>query len=75
MTETVSPPIQLFGRIFSGFEEFFKDYIWLKNLRGENESLKREIAELESKVTSYQEAYVENQRLRRLLDFKTLDHG
>ncbi len=72
VTETVSPPIQLFGRVFSAFEEFFKDYIWLKRLRGENESLKREIIELESKVTSYQEAYVENQRLRRLLDFKTM---
>jgi rod shape-determining protein MreC len=71
VTETVSPPIRLFGRIFSGFEEFFYQYIWLRNLRTENESLKREIAELESKVTSYQEAYVENQRLRRLLDFKT----
>ena len=71
VTETVSPPIQLFGRLFSAFEQFFKDYIWLKNLRGENESLKREIAELQSRVTSYQEAYVENQRLRRLLDFKT----
>ncbi len=71
VTETVSPPIRLFGRLFSALEQFFKDYIWLKNLRGENESLKREIVELQSKVTSYQEAYVENQRLRRLLDFKT----
>jgi rod shape-determining protein MreC len=71
VTETVSPPIMLFGRIFSGVEEFFSHYIWLKNLRAENESLKRDVAELESKVTSYQEAYVENQRLRRLLDFKT----
>ncbi len=71
VTETVSPPIRLFGRLFSGIEQLFKDYIWLKNLRGENESLKREIAELQSRVTSYQEAYVENQRLRRLLDFKT----
>ena len=71
VTETVSPPIQLFGRVFSTLEEFFKDYIWLKKLRGENETLKRQIAELEGKLTSYQEAYVENQRLRRLLDFKT----
>jgi len=71
VTETVSLPIRLFGRLFSSLEQYFKDYIWLKNLRGENESLKREIAELQSRVTSYQEAYVENQRLRRLLDFKT----
>ena len=71
VTETVSPPIRLIGKIFSGIEGFFHEYVWLKNLRGENESLKREIAELEGKVTSYQEAFVENQRLRRLLDFKT----
>jgi len=71
VTETVSLPIRLFGRMFSALEQYFKDYMWLKNLRGENESLKREIAELQSRVTSYQEAYVENQRLRRLLDFKT----
>jgi rod shape-determining protein MreC len=71
VTETVGPPIQLFGRLFSAFEQFFKDYIWLRNLRTENESLKSEIAGLQSKVTSYQEAYIENQRLRRLLDFKT----
>jgi rod shape-determining protein MreC len=71
VTETVSPPIRLFGRLFSALEQFFKDYIWLKNLRVENESLKREIVELQSRVTSYQEAYVENQRLRRLMDFKT----
>ena len=72
VTETVSPPIQLFGKNISAFEEFFRDYIWLKKLCGENESLKRELIELESKLTSYQEAYVENQRLRRLLDFKTM---
>jgi rod shape-determining protein MreC len=71
VTETVSPPIRLFGRIFSGIEDLSYQYVWLKNLRGENESLKREVAELESKLTSYQEAFVENQRLRRLLDFKT----
>jgi len=71
VTETVGLPIKLFGRVFSAFEQFFKDYIWLRNLRGENESLKRDIAELQGRVTSYQEAFVENQRLRRLLDFKT----
>ncbi len=71
VTETVSPPLRLFGRVFSAFEQFFKDYVWLRNTRGENESLKKEVAQLQSKLTSYQEAYVENQRLRRLLDFKT----
>jgi rod shape-determining protein MreC len=71
VTETVSPPLRMFGKIFSGIEELSSQYIWLKNLRSENELLKRQVAELESKVTSYQEAFIENQRLRRLLDFKT----
>ena len=70
VTELASPPLELVGRVFSSFEEFFKDYIWLKNLRSENEALKSRIAELQGKLTSYQEAFVENQQLRRLLDFK-----
>ena len=71
VTETISPPLQFLGRIFSTAEEFLRDYIWFKNLRGENAELKRQVAELEGKITTYHEAYVENMRLRRLLDFKT----
>lgn len=70
VTEVASPPLQLVGNVFSSFEEFFRDYIFLKNLRAENESLKTRIAHLQNQLTSYQEAFVENQRLRRLLDFK-----
>ncbi|MEN6437707.1 MAG: rod shape-determining protein MreC [Syntrophobacter sp.] len=71
VVETVGPPIQFFGKIFSSLEEVVRDYIWLKNLRSENEALRRDLAELEIRITSYHEAYVENLRLRRLLDFKT----
>jgi rod shape-determining protein MreC len=71
VTETLSPPIKFFGGIFSSVEEFTRDYIWLRNLRTENETLKKGVAELEGKLTSYQEAYIENLRLRRLLDFKS----
>lgn len=70
VTETVSPPVQFFGKVFGSVEDFVKDYIFLKNMRRENEELRRQVAELESKVASYHEAYVENLRLRRLLDFK-----
>jgi len=68
--ETVSPPVRFFGGIFSSAEGLIKDYIWLRNLRSENEALKKEIAELQATMTSYHEAYIENLRLRRLLDFK-----
>ncbi len=71
ITETISPPIQFFGRAFSSIEEFVRNYIWLKDLRRENETLRKEVADLEGKITSYHEAYVENLRLRRLLDFKS----
>lgn len=71
VVETVSPPVQFFGRIASFVENFFKDYVVLKDLRRENEELKREVSQLESKITTYHEAYVENLRLRRLLDFKS----
>lgn len=70
VTEVGSPPLELVGRVVSNFEGFFKDYIWLKNLRSENESLKTRISVLQNQLTSYQEAFVENQQLRRLLDFK-----
>ena len=69
-TEIASPPLQLVGNVFSYFEGFFKSYIWLRNLRTENESLKQRIAKLQNQVTAYQEAFIENQKLRRLLDFK-----
>lgn len=71
VTETMSPPIQFFGSVFSYFEDFIRDYLWLKNLRRENEELRKELAEVERKITTYHEAYVENLRLRRLLDFKS----
>jgi rod shape-determining protein MreC len=71
VTETLSPPIKFFGGVFTSIEQFTRDYIWLKNLRNENEALKREVAGLEGKLSSYHEAYVENLRLRRLLDFRT----
>lgn len=71
ITETFGPPIQLFGSIFSSVEDFVRNYVWLKNLRKENEVLRREVSELESRITSYHEAYVENLRLRRLLDFRS----
>jgi rod shape-determining protein MreC len=70
VTEVASPPLQLVGKVFSSFEEFCKDYIWLRNLRTENETLKSRMAQLQNRLTSYQEAFIENQRLRRLLDFK-----
>ncbi|MGC9196129.1 MAG: rod shape-determining protein MreC [Syntrophobacteraceae bacterium] len=70
VTEVVSPPLRLVGDVFTSLDEVVKNYVWLRNLRSENEALKSRIALLQNQVTTYQEAYIENQRLRRLLDFK-----
>lgn len=71
VTETLSPPLKFFGGVLYSIEQFARDYIWLKNLRTENEALKKEVSQLEGRLTSYHEAYIENLRLRRLLDFKS----
>ncbi len=68
--ESLSPAINLLGNVTSGAENLVKHYLWLRNVRGENQALKEQLAAVEQKVTDYREAYVENMRLRRLLDFK-----
>ena len=70
VVETVGPPVSALGRISSGVEDVVKSYVWLTDVRRENEALKQQVASLEQKVTDYHEAYIENLRLRRLLDFK-----
>lgn len=70
VVETLGPPIQFVGRLSTATEDVVKEYVWLRHVRQENEELKDRIAELEQKVTDYHEAYIENLRLRRLLDFK-----
>jgi rod shape-determining protein MreC len=71
VVETLVPPIKSLGRIASFFEDLVKEYVWLKNLRSENAVLRQQLAASEQKLTDYQEAYIENLRLRRLLDFKS----
>lgn len=70
VVEVVGPPLKAIGRISSGVEDVVKSYVWLTDVRRENEALKQQVASLEQKVTDYHEAYIENLRLRRLLDFK-----
>jgi rod shape-determining protein MreC len=73
--ETVAPLISSFGDVSGVVEGTISEYVWLRNVREENELLKRQAAGLEQKVTEYQEAYIENLRLRRLLDFRTTVQG
>ncbi len=70
VVETLGPPIKSLGRITTFGGDLIKEYIWLRNLHTENEALRQQLAKAEQKLTDFQEAYVENLRLRRLLDFK-----
>lgn len=71
VVETISPLVRLAGRLTSYVEDTVKEYVWLRQLRHENDQLREQMARLEQKVTDFHEAYVENLRLRRLLDFKS----
>jgi rod shape-determining protein MreC len=71
VVEFFGPPVKMVGNISSGFERIVKEYVWLRKVRVENEVLKKQVARLEQRLTDYHEAYVENLRLRRLLDFKS----
>jgi len=70
VVESIGPVVQSLGHVTSSLENLVKEYVWLKNLRRENEILQDQVNQLQQKVTEYKEAYVENLRLRRLLDFK-----
>jgi rod shape-determining protein MreC len=68
--ETIGPVAKVLSGVSTLFEDAVKEYVWLRRARQENEEYRGRIAELEQKLTDYQEAYVENLRLRRLVDFK-----
>jgi rod shape-determining protein MreC len=71
VVETISPVIQAASKVTGLFEGTLKDYLCLREVKRENETLRTHMAALEQKVSDYHEAYVENMRLRRLLDFRT----
>lgn len=50
----------------------WKAYIALRDVQQENVRLKRQMAELQGQLTHYKEAYLQQQRLRELLSFRSL---
>jgi rod shape-determining protein MreC len=75
VVETAGPLLTSFGNISRVFEDAVKEYVWLRQIREENEILTQRVVGLEQKVINYQEAYIENLRLRRLLDFRSTIRG
>lgn len=71
VVESLSPLFKSLGKVTSFLEDVVHEYVWLRDVRHENDSLRDRVASLEQMVTNYREAYVENLRLRRLVDFKS----
>jgi rod shape-determining protein MreC len=71
VSESILPLFKSLSRITTFADDVIKGYLLLRQVHIENESLREEITGLEQRLIDYQEAYVENLRLRRLLDFRS----
>jgi rod shape-determining protein MreC len=71
VSESILPVFKSLSRITSFADDVIADYLLLRQTHTENESLREQITSLEQKLIDYQDAYVENLRLRRLLDFRS----
>lgn len=75
VVESLAPVIEYVKNSTGFVEHIVKEYIWLRQINHENEGLKERVVALEQKLADYQEASIENLRLRRLLDFKSTIHA
>jgi rod shape-determining protein MreC len=67
LTAPVSKSLQM---TYQGAHRLFSNYITLHRSQAENQQIREQLAQLQGQLTQYHEAYLENLRLRRLLDFK-----
>ncbi|HAA02502.1 MAG TPA: rod shape-determining protein MreC [Syntrophobacteraceae bacterium] len=68
--EIVAPVSKSFQLTVRGVKGVYDAYLALRKTHEENAQLRQEITRLQTQLTEYHEAYLENLRLRRLLDFK-----
>jgi rod shape-determining protein MreC len=68
--DVVAPISKSFQLTVQGVKGIYEEYLALRKTREANAHLRQEIARMQTRLTEYHEAYLENQRLRRLLDFK-----
>ncbi|MBM3222497.1 MAG: rod shape-determining protein MreC [Candidatus Tectomicrobia bacterium] len=68
----VMPLQQVMARLAHHVSEFWSGYVALRQVRQENVRLQHQTAVLQGQLTHYQEAYLQQQRLRELLGFRTL---
>ena len=71
VSEAILPLFKSLSRITTFTDDLIRDYLLLRQVHNENDFLRVEITSLEQRLIDYQEAYVENLRLRRLLDFRS----
>jgi rod shape-determining protein MreC len=71
--EVVAPLQNVLNASVSGISNAWSRYIFLVGIEDENRNLKKKINDLKTQMNSYQEGYLEAQRLRSLLALKD-DH-
>ncbi len=71
VSESFLPLFKGLSKVTAFADEVIGDYLLLRQMHTENESLREQVTALEQKLIDYQDAYLENLRLRRLLDFKS----
>ncbi len=67
----VAPLQEVVSRGMQGVYNIWNDYINLVQVRHENGRLRQQVAELQGQLHRHQEAYLQQQRLRELLDFRS----
>src|SRR5271165_1985589 len=70
VTGAITPPEQLAHKIGKGARDLWSNYIYLRNLREQNLSLKQENDRLRLEQASLAEDAQQGKRLRELLDFR-----
>jgi rod shape-determining protein MreC len=68
--EITAPVQKLVRATVTAIGDVWRGYFYLVGLERENQILKRQLQELKGQVNEYREAYLTNQRLRGLLNFK-----
>ena len=62
-----SPVLAVNDAVFGGIRQIWNDYVWLIGARDENRQLKEKVSRLSVLNNSYEEARLENKRLRGLV--------
>jgi len=67
-----SPVLAVSDSVFGGIGQIWNDYVWLVGARDENRQLKERVSRLSILNMSYEEALLENERLRNLIAMSEL---